>query len=141
MTHFSTSIDIQAPPDRVWAVMRDVEHWGEWTPTVTSVERLDHGPLTVESRALIRQPKLRPAKWQVTELEEGRGFTWVSGIPGVRVAGRHWIEAIPSGSRATLSLEFSGILGPLVARILRNLNESYLTLEANGLNERSEQSK
>jgi len=41
-------------------------------------------------------------------------------------------------SRATLSLEFSGPLGPLVARLTRGLNTRYLALEAQGLKKRAE---
>jgi hypothetical protein len=76
--------------------------------------------------------------WQITELDEGRSFTWVTRSPGVRVTARHWIEALEGGSRATLSLQFAGILGPLVARLTRGLNERYLALEAKGLKTFSE---
>jgi uncharacterized protein YndB with AHSA1/START domain len=138
MTHCSFAVDIQASPDRVWAVLRDIEHWPEWTPTVTSIQRLDRGPVAVGSRARIRQPKLPLAEWQVTELDEGRSFTWVSRSPGVRVTARHWVEADEAGSRATPSLQFSGLLGPLVAFLTRGLTERYLCLGARGLRERSE---
>ncbi len=138
MTQFSISVEIQASPDRVWGVLYDIERWPEWTPTVTSIQRVDRGPLAVGSRARIRQPKLPPAEWQVTELEEGRSFTWVSRSPGVRVTARHGVEANQGGSQATLSLQFAGLLGPLVARLTRSLNERYLALEARGLRERSE---
>lgn len=138
MTHFSITVEIHAPPDRVWAVLRDIERWPEWTPTVTSIQRVNRGPLAVGSRARIRQPKLLPAVWQVTELEEGRSFTWVSRGPGVRVTARHWVEANGGGSRATLSLHYAGLLGPLFARLTRSLSECYLALEARGLKARSE---
>ena len=119
--------------------MRDIERWPEWTSTVTSIVRLDRGPLAVGSRARIRQPKLPPALWKVTELDErGRSFTWVNRGPGIRVAARHWVEPSGSGSRATLSIEFSKLLGPLIARLTRGLNERYLAIEAKGLKERSE---
>jgi len=62
---FAISVDIAAPPPVVWAVMRDVERWPEWTTTVTRIERLDSGPLTVGSRLRIRQPKLLPADWWI----------------------------------------------------------------------------
>lgn len=139
MLNFSLTVEIEAPPDRVWTVMRDIERWPEWTPTVTSIRRVDSGPLAVGSRALIRQPSLPPARWQVTELnEEARSFTWVTRGPGMRLHARHWVEVNGRGSRATLSIQFSGFLGPLFARLTRNLNERYLALEAKGLKERSE---
>ncbi len=74
MTHLETTIDIQAPPDRVWAAMRDIEHWSEWTSSVITARLLNAGPLAVGSRAIVRQPKLLPAQWQITELEEIDGL-------------------------------------------------------------------
>ena len=71
MKHFYTTIDIEAPPDRIWTALRDIEHWSEWTPTVSSIRRLDAGPLAVGTRAIVRQPKLLPARWQVTEIRGG----------------------------------------------------------------------
>ena len=137
MTAFRIAVDIAAPPERVWAVLYDVERWPEWTPTVTRLERLDPGALAVGSRARIRQPRLPPATWEVTELVEGRSFTWVTRSPGVRVTARHGVEPAPHGARATLSLKFSGALGALVARFTRRLNQRYLAIEADGLQTRS----
>jgi carbon monoxide dehydrogenase subunit G len=139
MTDFSIQIEVQAPPARVWDIMRDVERWPEWTPTVTSIRLIDRGPLAVGTRAVVRQPKLPPAKWRVTELDEGRtSFTWVSSGPGVRVIARHSVEALGEGSRATLSLRFAGVLAGLLAYLTRGLNNRYLALEAKGLKQRSE---
>ena len=138
MTHIYTTIVIQAPPDRVWAAVRDIEHWSEWTPTVISVQPLDPGPFAVGTRAIVRQPKLFPARWQITELEEGRSFTWITRGPGILVTARHSIEGVADGSRATLSLDFSGPLGPICARLTRGLNARYLALEALGLKRRAE---
>ncbi len=140
MTHVPITVEIQAPPERVWAVLWDIERWPEWTPSVTSIERLDRGPLAVGSRARIRQPRLLPAVWQITELDEGRSFTWITRSLGVRVTARHDIEVNERGSRVTLSLQFSGLLGPLAARLTRGLTERYLVLEASGLKARSEDS-
>lgn len=138
MTEYAVSIDIQAPPDRVWAIMSDVRRWHEWTASITSIKRLDEGPLRVGSRAMVRQPKVPPALWRVTELEEGRRFSWVTGSPIARATGHHSVEPHADGSRATLALEFSGILGALFARLLDDINRRYLTMEANGLKARSE---
>jgi uncharacterized membrane protein len=136
---FHIDVEIEAAPAVVWAVMRDVERWPEWTPTVTSVRLADSGPLMVGSRAIIHQPKLPPAKWRVTELDDARKtFTWASRGPGVEVIARHWVEARGSGIRATLSLRFSGVLGGLLGQVTHGLNNRYLALEAQGLKKRSE---
>jgi uncharacterized membrane protein len=140
MKIFSTSIDIDAPPERVWAIMSDVERWHEWTASITSVQRTDAGPLAVGSRATVRQPKLPPAKWQVTELDPQWGFVWISTGPGVHVAGRHIIERTSSGSRTTLAVEYRGALGALLAWMTGSLNDRYIALEAAGLKRRSEDS-
>lgn len=136
---FRIDVEIRAPAERVWAVMRDIERWPEWTPTVTRIQKIGSGPLAVGSRAVIRQPKLPPARWEITELEdENRTFTWITHGPGMRLTARHWVAITRDGSRASLSLQFSGPLGGLFACLTRSLNERYLALEANGLRQRAE---
>ena len=132
-------IDILAPPSRVWAELMDVEHWPQWTPTITRVQRLDPAPLRLGSRTRIHQPKLLPAVWQVTQLDQSQGvFIWSSRSPGVVVAAGHHIEATSTGCSVTHALSFSGFLGPLVAHLLRKPNQRYLELEARGLKSRCE---
>jgi uncharacterized membrane protein len=136
---FRIAVDINAPSDRVWAVMRDVESWPEWTPTVKKIRRLDKGSLAVGSRVIIWQPKLLPAKWKVTELDDSRkSFTWETRGPGMRLKAQHWVEVAGSTTRATLSIQFLGPLGPLFAWLTRKLNDRYLAIEARGLRQRSE---
>jgi hypothetical protein len=139
MSDFRHVIEINVSPARVWPVLLDVEHWPEWTTSVTRVQRMDIGPLTLGSRTRIWQPKLMPAVWQVTSLDEKRHiFAWTTHAIGVKIIGRHQVEAAGAHSRVTLSLHFSGILGAIVARIYRDLNWDYLSREANGLRTRCE---
>lgn len=88
MKGISIVVDVEAPPERVWAVLLDIERWPEWDPPITSIQRLDTGRFGVGSRTRIRQPKLRSAEWRITELDETmRSFTWVTRNPGVEITG------------------------------------------------------
>lgn len=139
MKDFSVSVQVAASPDRVWQVMSDIERWHEWTPTVISITRKDAGPLRVGAVAHIRQPKLPPTDWTVTSLDQGRGFEWRAKSPGVKVTARHSVEPhIGGGTRATLSIQFNGVLGGVIGRLTSGLNRRYLALEAEGLKRRAE---
>lgn len=132
------SIDISAPPEVVWAVMSDVEHWHEWTASVDSVERLDSGNFGVGSRAIVRQPKLRPATFEVTEFNPVRNFVWRTRSGGLDAVADHRVEAIPGGTRATLSIRFSGLPLIVFGWWVRRITERYVTMESEGLKRRSE---
>lgn len=139
MRSFDINVDIDAPPDRVWNVMIDVERWHQWTRSITSIRKLESGPLAVGARAHVRQPKLFPATWTVTELVEGRNFVWETRSPGLRVIGNHTVEPRDGGSRVTLSVRFDGVMAGLAGALLKNLNNQYLQLEAGGLKRVTEQ--
>jgi uncharacterized membrane protein len=134
---FSTSLLIASSPETVWETISDIARWPEWTPTVTSVDRLDDGPLRVGSRARLRQPRLPEATWEVTRVVEGRAFTWESRGPGVRTIGRHEIEPAPGGCQVRLSVEHAGPLGPLVALVWGRLTQRYVDMEADHLARRA----
>ena len=138
MRHFTISTEINAPAERVWQVMSDIDRWHEWTPGVTSVRRLGGEPFAVGTRVAIRQPKLPPALWTITFIEPGRSFRWVATGPGLRVTGTHAVTPTPTGSRATLSLDMEGMLGGLWGRLTRDITERYIGYEADGLKARSE---
>jgi polyketide cyclase/dehydrase/lipid transport protein len=139
MEKFRYSVDIFAPSELVWAVLTDVERWPEWTSTASRVKRQDEGPLAVGSSAKIWQPKLMPAVWRVTELDASRGvFAWAVNRPGIAVIAKHIVGRIDRTSRVLLTLDYAGLLGPLMAWQLKELNWDYLTKEAKGLKQRCE---
>src|SRR5690349_973004 len=105
---FETSRHVDAPPGRVWEVMVDVARWPEWTPTVESVEVADGRPLHLGSSAEVRQPRLPRARWTVSELVDGRSFTWEATGPGLRTVARHEVLPSGAGSEVRLSIEQQG---------------------------------
>ena len=105
---------------------------------MTSVQRVESGPFAVGSTARVCQPRLRPAVWRVTELEDGRNFTWSTRSPGLRMSAGHLIEPQGTGSRVTLSFELSGFMARAVSWLYGSLIERYMTTESQGLKRRSE---
>ena len=61
-------VEIDAPPERVWEVMADVERWHEWTASITAIERRESGPLRLGASARVTQPKVPSVVWVVTDL-------------------------------------------------------------------------
>lgn len=133
-------IHIAAAPDAVWSVTTDVERWPTWTPTVTSVARIDRGPFRLGSVARIKQPAQPVAYWTVTEFVEGRRFAWETRRPGLRLKGAHELTPDKTGTTNRLRVEVKGALafffGPLLRLAIRNA----LAAENNGLKARCERS-
>jgi uncharacterized protein YndB with AHSA1/START domain len=126
--------DIDASQSRVWEVLVDVESWPEWTASMTSVRRLENGPLRIGSSARIEQPKLRPMVWTVNELVPEQAFTWTAKVPGVVVTGKHTLTALDEGrTRLALAAEGSGPLAFLTDLLTRSRVRKYVTLEAAGI--------
>ena len=93
-------------------MLRDVERSPEWAPTVTSVRRLDEGPLAVRSRVRVEPPRIPPTEYLVNQLEPSGAFTWVATGPGVRTTARHRLEKLGTGgTRVTLAVKQAGVMG------------------------------
>ena len=136
--HIERSIDIAAPPEHVWAIFSDVERWHEWTPSVTSVTMLDPGPLRLGSHARVIQPRLGPATFEVTEFNPGRNFTWKTASGGVTAIASHLVEPAPTGTRVTISLDFTGFPLLFLGWWVRRITNRYFTMETEGLKRRAE---
>jgi uncharacterized protein YndB with AHSA1/START domain len=138
MRSFEATIDINASPARVWTVMSDIERWHQWTPSITSITRLDRGAIGVGSKARVKQPKLAPANFEITRWIPERGFDWVTKNAAVTAIGRHSIEPTATGAHVTLGVTFSGPLAAVIAWLYGGLTERYVRMEAEGLKRRSE---
>lgn len=71
---------IDAPPERVWAVLVDIAHYPEWNPFVRRFEgAIAVGErITVELQVPGRKPQsMRPT---VVVAEEGRRFEWAGHV-------------------------------------------------------------
>lgn len=134
------SIEIDAPAPLVWQVFSDVEHWPDWTESVTSLVGRDGANLAVGKEFSIKQPGMAKLVWRVTEIDAGSSWTWVQRSPGVNVSARHWVIPQPDGrTLVRQELEQGGMIGALVGRMMVKKTKRFLQLEAQGLKNRSEQ--
>jgi uncharacterized protein YndB with AHSA1/START domain len=138
MRKFDITVDINAPPDRVWEVMTDVDRWHEWTDSISSIKRLNGGPFAVGTLVLIKQPKFPPALWRITGIVPNKNFTWTSTGPGMRVIASHSLERVMNATRVTLTIDYQGLLGGAFAKMTGGITERYMAMEAAGLKKRSE---
>jgi hypothetical protein len=106
-------IDIEAPPDEVWAHLVDFGSYGDWNPFITTAS----GSAEPGRRLTLRmQPPggramtFRPT---VTRAEPGAVLEWLGrlGVPGL-FDGRHRFEltATPAGTHLVQSEAFTGLL-------------------------------
>ncbi|MCV7216589.1 SRPBCC family protein [Mycobacterium crocinum] len=134
----SSSISIDAPADLVWEVFTDVEHWPDWTASVTTLRGLDGAQLAVGRRFEIKQPRMPKLVWTVTELEPGTSWTWVQRSPGGVTSARHDVAPAAGGTTVRQELSQGGVIGSLVGVLMRQMTQRYLTMEAHGLKAHSE---
>jgi hypothetical protein len=75
MNRIDTSIEIDAPPSAVWAVLRDFDSYPEWNPFVRVMGRPNVG---AHLRVELRPPGGRPTRFEptVTAVEREREFRW-----------------------------------------------------------------
>ncbi len=132
--HVEQTAAVAAPAEAVWEALIDVERWPTWTRSMRRVQRLDDGALAVGSRVRIKQPRLVPVVWTVTELDPGRSFTWQAEGAGVRSEASHEVRAMGAGtSEVRLTFDQAGPLSPMVGALLGRLTRRYVRMEAEGL--------
>lgn len=112
------TIEIQSDPASVWSAVTDVENWPQWTPTVTSVERIDSGPFGLESVTRVKQPGQRAKLWRVIRFDEGHQFAWQSGGSGLQMEAAHIVRKSARGAESLISLRLNGRLAPFLAPLL-----------------------
>jgi uncharacterized membrane protein len=136
---FERSIEIDAPQQRVWDVLSDLEAWPQRIETVDTVELLTPPPVTKGSRVRLRQPKLPEGTWDITVWDAPSYFEWTQKQSGVTNVAGHRVEALGDGrARLTLTLDMRGLLIPVIGLFYKGLTNRYMNLEAEGMKRAAE---
>lgn len=125
-TTTSTTVQIEAPAERVWQLVTDPGWWNRADNGVVEVTgRIEQG----EKIKLVSelQPK-RGFTLAVAEMQEPRRMTWTGGMPLGLCTGRRTF-AIEShddrGCTFTMAEDFTGPLSPLVVKSLPDFQSSF----------------
>src|SRR4051794_6006011 len=99
------SIDIDAPPERVYDLVADLPNMGEWSPENTGGSWLD-GVTEARVGARFRGWNRRgPLRWYttctITQAERGRVLEWTNDAAGMSIA-RWRYEFRPNGTGTTV---------------------------------------
>ena len=136
---FEKSIEIDAPQERVWQVLSDLEAWPQRIETVDTAELLTPAPITTGSRVRLKQPKLPEGIWDVTVWDAPSYFEWTQKTSGVTSVAGHRVDPLGQGrARLTLTLEMRGLLIRIIGLFYRDLTNRYMTLEAEGMKRAAE---
>ena len=137
---FEKAIEIDAPQQRVWDVLSDIEAWPRRIETVDVVELLTPLPIIKGSQVRLKQPKLPEGTWDITVWDAPSYFEWTQKTSGITSVAGHRVEALGAGrARLTLTLDMRGILIP-VALFYKGLTNRYMNLEAEGMKRAAETS-
>ncbi len=79
MTAVTTSIDIAATPERVWAVIMDPGHFGDWVTMHRKLGHVDQGDLRegfrVDQTLCLHHANFK-VKWSLAEVDAPRHAVW-----------------------------------------------------------------
>jgi uncharacterized membrane protein len=127
-------LDIDAPLAALWGLAINVERWPSMFPTVTTVKRLDPGPLRIGSQTLLKQPGQPERIWIVTLLEPDTVFCWTTRAKGFTMTGIHRFTPI-TDKRTTsrLGIQLDGPLALPIGMLVARKAARTLAIENDGL--------
>ncbi|NNE55802.1 MAG: SRPBCC domain-containing protein [Flavobacteriales bacterium] len=116
----TVAIDIQAPPEKVWAILTDASDYPNWNSTVISIT----GDIA-EGEKIVLESTLDPErqfKLKVKEFEAPTRLVWGDG-KGTRT---YTIEANDRGSHTfSMTEKIGGLMFPMYAKYIPDFDDSF----------------
>jgi hypothetical protein len=132
MKTMSATIQIDASPMTVWAILTDLNSYPDWNPLFREAS----GQIAVGSRITLRavhpaNGRLMTVKPKITVADPGAELRWTSSLPGI-ISGEHsfTLTQADGGTRLVQAETFRGLLVPFSGQTFARSDASF-----NGLNE------
>lgn len=127
MKRFATSIEINAPAERVWALLTDAKAYPSWNSTVDKVD----GDIAAGQKVTV-YAKATPGRafpLKVSTFEPATRMIWSGGMPLGLFTGARTYTLTPKGKAVsfTMTEEFTGLMAPLITRSIPDLQPAFDT--------------
>jgi len=110
---FESSIDINAPVEKVWALIDKLEEWPQWMPSIEKIERVSKGPLTVGSQLSVTAKVsglTAELLMTITEFVPERTVVLEGKALGTKLTRFYTLEPVNDKTKVTIGGDVSGAL-------------------------------
>jgi len=116
---FESSIDIDAPAEKIWGLIDRLEEWPEWMPSIKKIEKVSKGPLQVGSQlsvtAKVSGLTVR-LLMTIIEFVPERTVVMQGKALGTNLTRFYTLQPLTGKTRITVGGEVTGLLARLARR-------------------------
>ena len=122
---FSASVEIDATAEKAWALLKDVEEWPKWIPSLKKIEKVSGEPLGKGSqvRVIAKSAITVNLLMTITEFIPGRRVVMEGKVLGMKMTRFYELEPMNGKARLSAGGEVKGLLAFLVRRGGQRLSE------------------
>ncbi len=116
---FQSSIDINAPVEKVWALIDKLNEWPQWMPSMKKIEKVSKGPLTVGSQlsVTVKVSGFRVKLFMtITKFVPQQAVVMRGKALGTNLTRFYILEPVNDKTKVTVGGEVSGFLAWLARR-------------------------
>ena len=116
---FESSIDINAPAKKVWALIDKLEEWPQWMPSIKKIERVSKGPLGVGSQLSVTAKVSGltvTLLMTITKFVPERSVVMQGKALGTNLTRFYTLEPVNGKTKVTIGGDVSGALAGLARR-------------------------
>ena len=116
---FESSIEIDAPAEKVWALIDKLEEWPQWMPSIKKIERISQGPLAVGSQLSVTAEVSGltvTLLMTITEFVPERNVVMEGKALGTKLTRFYTLEPVNGKTKVTIGGDVSGALAWLACR-------------------------
>jgi carbon monoxide dehydrogenase subunit G len=116
---FESSIDINAPTGKIWALIDKLEEWPQWMPSIKKIERVSKGPLTIGSQLSVTAKVSGltvTLLMTITEFVPEQAVVIEGKSLGTKLTRFYTLEPVNGNTKVTIGGDVSGALAWLARR-------------------------